>query len=152
MSGEESGVKAKGQQVKNTIIVRIRAPLYPRDIRQSRSLSLDCCASAVSSKYGFLQESRRQAMLWHKPRQAMTNQGAGVSRSTIHRRLRVWRHMVFRVTLRAAVTAAPLEMPTKRPSSLANLFAMAMLSSLLTCSDSGRHARGLLDSSANPFA
>jgi len=37
------------------------------------------------------------------------------------------------VTLRAAVTAAPLEMPTKSPSSLANRFAMAMLSSLLTC-------------------
>jgi hypothetical protein len=36
-------------------------------------------------------------------------------------------------TLRAAVTAAPLEMPTNRPSSLARRLAIAMLSSLLTC-------------------
>ena len=44
------------------------------------------------------------------------------------------------LTLRAAVTAAPLEMPTNRPSSLANLFAIAMLSSLLTCGRSRRHS------------
>ena len=32
------------------------------------------------------------------------------------------------------MTAAPLEMPTNRPSSLARRLAMVMLSSLLTCS------------------